>query len=119
MADKSTLNKLYLDILLSKNKLPQLQTYYSNIKNEILTSLTDLNNLVLTAQSWVNSQISYLNNSRTDQATASNNFVASSSDNLIVSHPKYIEMMERYSEYVSAFYTRIHSLENLGVKDTV
>ena len=118
MADKSTLNKLYYDILLSKNKLPLLQTYYSNIKNEILTNITNLHNSVISAQSWVNAQINYLNNSRTEQATASNNFIASSSDNLIVSHPKYLEMMKRYTEYVSAFYERIHSLENPGVSNS-
>ena len=118
MADKSTLNKLYFEILLSKNKLPLLQTYYSNIKNEILTDLTNLHNLVMSAQSWVNAQINYLNTTRTTQATNVNNFVASSSDSLIVSHVKYIEMMERYKEYVSNFYTRIHSLENTGVSNS-
>lgn len=118
MADKSALNKLYFEILLSKNKLPLLQTYYSNIKNEILTDLTNLHNSVLAAQSWVDSQITYLTNNRTEQATATNNFVASSSDNLIVSHPKYLEMMERYAEYVSNFYSRIHSLENIGVSNS-
>lgn len=118
MADKSTLNKLYFEILLSKNKLPLLQTYYSNIKNEILTDLTNLHNLVTSAQSWVNAQINYLNTTRTAQATKVNNFVASSSDNLIVSHEKYLEMMERYKEYVSSFYTRIHSLENISVSNS-
>lgn len=118
MADKSTLNKLYFEILLSKNKLPLLQAYYSNIKNEILTDLTNLHNLVTSAQSWVNAQINYLNTTRTAQATKVNNFVASSSDNLIVSHEKYLEMMERYKEYVSSFYTRIHSLENISVSNS-
>ena len=99
MADKSTLNKLYFEILLSKNKLPLLQAYYSNIKNEILTDLTNLHNLVTSAQSWVNAQINYLNTTRTAQATKVNNFVASSSDNLIVSHEKYLEMMERYKKF--------------------
>ena len=118
MADRSTLNKLYFEILLSKNKLPLLQTYYSNIKNEILTDLTNLHNSVTSAQSWVNAQINYLNTTRTAQATEVNNFVASSSDSLIVSHEKYIEMMDRYKEYVSNFYTRIHSLENIGVSNS-
>lgn len=118
MANSSTLNKLYFDILVSKNKLPLLQTYYSNIKNEILTDLTDLYNYVISAQSWVDAQITYLNNTRTEQATSVNNFIASSSDSLITTHPKYLEMMERYNQYVTQFYTRIHSLENEGVSNS-
>lgn len=118
MANSSTLNKLYFDILVSKNKLPLLQTYYSNIKNEILTDLTDLYNYVISAQSWVDAQITYLNNTRTEQATATNNFIASSSDSLITSHSKYLEMMYRYNQYVTEFYTRIHSLENEGVSNS-
>lgn len=118
MANSSTLNKLYFDILVSKNKLPLLQTYYSNIKNEILTDLTDLYNYVISAQSWVDARIAYLNNTRTEQATATNNFIASSSDNLITSHPKYIEMMKLYNQYVTEFYSRIHSLENEGVANS-
>ena len=118
MANSSALNKLYFDILVSKNKLPLLQTYYSNIKNEILTDLTDLYNYVLSAQAWVDSQITYLNNTRTTQATATNKFIASSSDSLITSHAKYLEMMELYNRYVTEFYSRIHSLENEGVSNS-
>lgn len=112
------INKLYFDLLVSKNKLPILQTYYSNIKNKILTDLTDLFNDVRSMHAWVDSQINYLNNSRTEQATATNDFIASSSDNLIVSHPKYQEMMDRYSDYVTKFYSRIHSLENEGISNS-
>ena len=112
------INKLYFDLLVSKNKLPILQTYYSNIKNKILTDLTDIFNDVRSMHAWVDSQINYLNNSRTEQATATNDFIASSSDNLIVSHPKYQEMMDRYSDYVTKFYSRIHSLENEGISNS-
>ena len=112
------INKLYFELLVSKNKLPILQTYYSNIKNQILTDLTDLYNEVVSMHAWVDSQIIYLNNTRTEQATSTNDFIASSSDNLIVSHPKYQEMMDRYSEYVSKFYSRIHSLENEGISNS-
>lgn len=111
MANSGEINKLYFDLLVSKNKLPLLQTYYTNIKNEILTDLTELYNYIYSAQTWVDSQIAYLNTSKTDRSTEVNDFVASSTDNLIVQHPKYIEMLEKYQSYVNAFYTRMHSLE--------
>lgn len=111
MANSGEINKLYFDLLVSKNKLPLLQTYYTNIKNEILTDLTELYNYIYSAQTWVDSQIAYLNTSKTIKSTEVNDFVASSTDNLIVQHPKYIEMLEKYQSYVNVFYNRMHSLE--------
>lgn len=111
MANSGEINKLYFDLLVSKNKLPLLQTYYTNIKNEILTDLTELYNYIYSAQTWVDSQIAYLNTSKTKKSTDVNDFVASSTDNLIVQHPKYIEMLKKYQSYVNTFYNRMHSLE--------
>ena len=119
MANSTSLNELYFEILLAKNKLSVLQTYYTNIKNAILTDLTDLLNAIDDLTQWVNKNMESLSVHRSDSKTAVSNFTAyTASDSLIPNHAKYIEMKDLYESYVIEFYRRMHSLENSGTGDS-
>lgn len=119
MANSTSLNELYFEILLAKNKLSVLQTYYTNIKNAILTDLTDLLNAIDDMTQWVNKNMESLSVHRSDSKTAVSNFTAyTTSDSLISNHAKYIEMKDLYESYVIEFYRRMHSLENSGTEDS-
>ena len=105
-----SLNKLYSELLVSKNRLSILRAYYTGIKDSIVERLTDLYNDLVADVSWVDRKISDLAVDKSDALTIMAKFVSNTEDSLVVNHDKYLEMMTAYNSRIKDFYTRMTAL---------
>ena len=70
------LNKLFLELLVSKNKLSLLRSYYVGIKDDIVSKLEALYNDLISDIDWVDRKISDLAVDKSDSLTTMSKFVA-------------------------------------------
>ena len=104
------LNKLFLELLVSKNKLSLLRSYYVGIKDDIVSKLEALYNDLISDIDWVDRKISDLAVDKSDSLTVMSKFVANTDYSLIVNHEKYKEMMLKHNSFVNDFYKRMTAL---------
>lgn len=104
------LNKLFSELLVSKNRLSILRSYYTGIKDSIVDKLTDLYNDLVADVDWVDRKISDLAVDKSDALTTMSKFVSNTEDSLIVNHEKYQEMMTAYNSHIKDFYERMTNL---------
>ena len=104
------LNKLFLELLVSKNKLSLLRSYYIGIKDNIVSKLDTLYSNLISDIDWVDRKINDLAVDKSDSLTTMSKFVANTDYSLIVNHEKYKEMMEKHNSFVNDFYKRMTAL---------
>ena len=104
------INKLFSELLVSKNRLSILRSYYTGIKDSIVDKLTELYNNLEADVSWVDRKISDLAVDKSDALTTMSKFVSNTEDSLIVNHEKYQEMITAYNSHIKNFYSRMTNL---------
>lgn len=111
------LNKRFLELLVSKNDLTLLRNYYTGIKDQIITDLNDLYGKILSNVSIVDQTTTGINQENSQISTMVNDFISNTTNDLIVNHKKYTELMTKYNEYIRSFYDRMTNLLDEYVED--
>ena len=116
----SSINELYFRMLVSKNALSVLQTYYTNIKDKILSDLNDLLTSLSSLSSWIENTSTTISTLNSEANTNANNFyqLALNNNSSITDHEAYKLLKAEYEKHVEDFYNRIHIYENSNTSDS-
>ncbi len=112
ISQSSDIKELFSKLLVTKNKLKLIKSYYSNLSDSLVTDLDKLYNDLLDEISWIGNQLSDIESRQSELATSVNAFTAlTSPESEIVGHAKYKEMLDLYNKYIADFYSRMTNLE--------
>lgn len=113
ITQSSDIKELFSKLLVTKNKLNLIKTYYSDLSKSLVDNLDDLYTDLMNEIDWIENQLQDMTSKQTVLASAVNTFTAlTSQDESIVNHKKYKEMLDLYNKYINNFYNRMTSLES-------
>ena len=112
ITQSSDIKELLSKLLVTKNKLALIRSYYQNLNDNLSGDLKKLLTDLTNELTWMDSQVGVIQAAHTNMETAVNGFTAKASGADIVNHAKYIEMLQLYNKYISEFYDRMTALES-------
>ena len=107
------INKLFLDILVSKNKLATIRNYYITLKNETLKGLQDLLDKIRKQTSYVEEVIKSLKVKK-DEITVATDDEFSVDDSIYKKSNRYLQIIDLFNTNLKKFYERM-----MGKDDTL
>lgn len=113
ITQSSDIKELFSKLIVTKNKLNLIKTYYSDLGDSLTTDLNDLATKLSDEVTWMENQLKEMEALQSEAITASNQFTSLTGQDTIVNHAKYLEMLALYNKYISAFYKRMTELESV------
>jgi hypothetical protein len=100
----SDITKFFNEIIVTKDKVTRIKEYYTNIQTNLVNEFNKFKLRLESDIAWMQSQISYINTLFSGILTKVNSFtMKSTTDDLIVDHFKYKEMMDLYNSYINRY----------------
>ena len=113
ISQSSDIKELFSKLLVTKNKLKLIKSYYSNLSDSLVTDLDKLYNDLTDGIDWMGNQLGDVESRQSELAQEVNVFTALTSPEIeIVGHAKYKEMLALYNKYIADFYSRMTDLES-------
>lgn len=114
ITQSSDIKSLFGELLVTKESLNRIKSHYTGIKNDIILDLQELYDDIDSKISWVNANLSSINENQTRVNDRTNLFTQYTDNDInVVKHSKHLEMMNLYNSYIKNFYKRLTELEQL------
>ena len=113
ITQSSDVKDLFSDLLVTSTGLKKINTYYTNLSDNLISDLNALYNDLASDVEWMENKLKELNVAKSKVDTTANNFTANTkSEADIIRHAKYKELLALYNKYITAFYARMTDLES-------